>query len=99
MRARLSIVNVQYDDGDNDAQPDQYHGEEQILAEQWQCQRCGRYNFGYQQEEHGLRQQNANAQGNLFAGIGGQVENEHGQVRDANARNDQVNGVEKGFAA
>lgn len=64
-------MDVQDDDGYDDAQPDQQHGEEEILAEQWQGKRCRWYNFGYQQEEHGLRQEDGDAQSNLLSRVCG----------------------------
>ena len=55
MCARLPVVYVKDDDGDHDAQPDQYHREQQVLAEQGQGERGRRDDFRYQQKEHGLR--------------------------------------------
>lgn len=98
MCARLAVVYVEYYNCDDDTQPDQQHGEEQILAEQGQRQRRRRYNFGYQQEEHGLRQEDANAQCNLLARVRRQVEDEHAQVGDADTGDDQVDGVEQGLS-
>lgn len=99
VRGRLAVMDVQYENGDQNAQPDQHHGKEEIFAQQWQRQRCGRYNFGHQQKEHGLRQQNADAQRDFLARIGRQIEHQHRQIRDADARDDQVHRVEERFAA
>lgn len=90
---------VQYDNRDDDTQSDQQHGKEKVFPKERQRQRGRRNNFGNQQEEHGLRQEDADAQGNLLARVGGQVEDQHAQVRDADTRNDQIDGVEEGFAA
>lgn len=40
--ARLAVVDVEHHDSDYYAEPYQQHGEQQVLAEQRQCQRCGR---------------------------------------------------------
>lgn len=98
MRARLSIMYVEYDNCDEYTETDQHHGEEKIFAQQRQRQRRRRYNFRYQQEEHGLRQQNANAQSNFLARIGRQVEYQYGEIGNADAWNDQIDGVEQCLA-
>ena len=54
MGARLTIVNIQNDDGYYNAKSHQQHGEKQILAEQGQGERSGWHDLGYEQEEHGL---------------------------------------------
>lgn len=90
----LPVMYVDDDDGDDHAQGHQQHGEQQVFAEQRQGQRRGRYDLGYEQEEHGLRQQYGDAQRDLLLGVGRQVEHQHGQVRYAHARHDQVDRVE-----
>lgn len=66
-------MNVENAYGNDDRQPHQYHGEEKIFAQQWKRKGCRRNDFWYQQEEHRLRQQNADAERNLLAGVGRQV--------------------------
>lgn len=52
-----------YDDyGNHHAQGYQQHGEQKIFAEQWQRQRRRWYDFRYEQEKHGLRQEDCDAQ-------------------------------------
>lgn len=98
MRRRFPIVHIENAYRHDNRQPHQHHGEEEIFAEQWQCQRCRRYDFRYQQEEHGLREQDADTKCNFLARVSGKVEDEHRQVGDANAWNDQVDGVEECLA-
>lgn len=99
MSAGLSIMYVQNYNGDDDAQSDQQHGEQEVFAEEGECQRCRWYDFGYQQKEHGLRQEDANAQCNLLARVRGQIEDQDAQVGDADTRNDQVDGVEQSLSS
>jgi len=88
-------VHIEHSDGDNDGERDQHHGEEQILSQQRHRQRGGRNNLGQQQEEHGERQQDADTERDLLAGITGQVEDQDREERDAHAGDDQVHGVEE----
>ena len=76
VRAGLAVVHVQYDDGDHHGQSYQHHGEEDVLTEQWQCERGRRDDLGYEEEEHGLGQQYVDAQGYFLSGVGGEVEDE-----------------------
>lgn len=94
MCAWLAIVNVQYNNGDHDTESYEYHSEQEVLAKQGQCQRGRRYDFRYQKEEHGLRQENADAQCNFFARISRQIEYQHREVRDADTRYYQIDCVE-----
>ena len=75
--ARLAVVDVEDDDGDDDRQTDHHHGEEEIFSQQRQRQWRRRNDLGDEQEEHGLRQQDGNAQGHLLARVGWQVEDQH----------------------
>lgn len=74
MRARLAVVHVQDDDGDDDGEADQDHGEEDVLAEERQGERSRRDDLGDEEEEHGLGEQDVDAEGDLFTGVGGEVE-------------------------
>jgi len=56
VRRRRPEVDVQYDDGDDDGQRDEYHGEEQVLADERHDERRGWYDLGKQEEEDGQRQ-------------------------------------------
>ena len=95
VRRRTAEVDVEDDDGDQDGQRHQDHGEEQVLAQERDRQRRGRNDLGQQQEEDGQRQQDGHTQRHLLAGIGRQVEDQHRQARDAHARDDQVHRVEE----
>ena len=75
------------------------HDEEQVLPDQGDDERGGRTHVGQQQEEHGEGQQDGDGQGDLLSAVGGQVEHEHGQAGDGDARHDEVEGVEQGAAS
>ena len=99
VRGRLAVVDVEDDDGGDDGDADQDHGEEQVLAEQRHRQRRGRHDLGDEQEEHGLREQDGDAEGDLLAGVGRQVEDEHGEVGETDAGDDEVHRVEERLPA
>lgn len=58
-------MDVEDDDGDNDGECDEDHGEEQILADERHDDRGRRDNLRQQQEEHGQGQQDGDAQCHL----------------------------------
>ena len=93
-----AVVDVEHEDGDDDGQGDEDHGEEQVLADEWDDQRGGRDDLGDQQQEDGEREQHRDAQCDLLPAVGGQVENQHGQAGDEQAGDDEVDGVEQGQA-
>lgn len=74
MRARFPVVHVQDDDGDDDGEADQDHGKEDVFAEEGQGEGGRGDDFGDEEEEHGLGEEDVDAEGDLFAGIGGEVE-------------------------
>lgn len=75
MRTRFAIVHVQDDDGDDDGQTDQDHGEEDVFAEEWQGEGSGWNDFGDKKEKHGLGEEDIDAEGDFLARVGGKVEN------------------------
>lgn len=91
-------MNIKYDNCHHDTQSDQHHCEQQIFAEQRECQWCRWYNLGYQQKEHSLRQQYWNAQSNFFTRIGRQIKHQYRQIWNADAWNNQVYRVEQCLA-
>ena len=94
-----AVVHVEHEDGDDDAERDEDHGEEQVLADERDDQRGGGDGLGDDQQEHGERQQHGDAQGDLLAAVGRQVEDQHGEEGDEQAGDDEVDGVEEGQAA
>lgn len=98
-RSRSPEVNIQDTHGGPDRQRDQYHSEEEVFAEQRHGKRCGRNNFGQQQEEHSQRHKDGNAERDLFARVRGQVEDQDGEECQCDARNYQINRIEQGLAA
>ena len=99
MRLGRAVVHVEHEDGDDDGERDEDHGEEQVLADERDHQRGGRDGLGDDQQEHGQREQHGDAEGDLLAAVGGQVEDQHGQEGDEQAGDDHVDGVEKREAA
>ena len=59
---RRAEVHVEHDDRDEYGEGDEYHGEEQVLADERHHERRGRYELGEQEEEDGEREQDAHAQ-------------------------------------
>ena len=88
---RLAVVHVEDDDGDEDREADQEHGEEQVFAEQGDGQRRGRDDLRNEQEEHGLREEDGNAQGHLLAGIGRKVKHQNREGGNVNCLNQELN--------
>lgn len=76
----------------------QNHSKEHELAEQRHDKRSGWDDLGQEQEEHGERQQDGDGERHLLAAVGGQVEHQDRQERDAHARDDQVHRVEQRLA-
>ena len=92
---RRSEVDVENHHGDADTEGVEDHGEEDKLAEEGHHQGGGRDDLGQQEEEHSEREQDGDGERDLLARVRGQVEDEHGQERDAHARDDDVDGVEQ----
>ena len=95
VRLGRTVVHVEHEDGDDDGERDEDHGEEQVLANERDHQRGGWDSLGDDQQEHGQREKDRDAQGNLLAAVGGQVEDQHGQEGDEQAGDDHVDGVEE----
>lgn len=99
MRARPPKVPVDDYDGHQDRHGVHDEGEQQILGDQRQYERRRWQNLRYEQQEHNQWQQNADAECDLLAGLGWQVENEHAKERNQHGREDQVDGVEESLPA
>lgn len=67
-------MNVEHYDGDDDAQPDQQHGEQEVLPQERHCQGRGGHDLRDEEEEHRLREEDADAEGHLLSGVRGEVE-------------------------
>lgn len=88
-------VDVEDAHGDADGERDQDHGEEEIFSQQRHGQRRWRDDFSQQQEEHSERQQDRDAERDFLARVGRQIEDQHGQESNADARNNQVHRVKE----
>lgn len=95
MCRRGAVVDVDGKDGDNDGERDEYHGEDQVLSDERDSLGGGGDDLLYDQEEDSERDQHWGAERDLLAAIGGQIEDEDGEEGQANAGDDQEEGVEK----
>lgn len=95
MGAGLSVVDVEDAYGDDDAEANEDEGEEEVLAQQGKGQRGRGDDLGDEQEEHGLRQEDRDAEHHLLPRVGRQVEHQHRQVRDPHTRHNQVHCVKQ----
>ena len=95
MCGRLAVADVQDDDGDENGEADEAHGEQEVLAKERHGQRRRRNDLWHEEEEHGLRQERRDAEGHFLARVGRQVEGQDGQARNAHARDDQIDRVEQ----
>lgn len=96
---RGSVVNVNHENSHDNRQGHEHHDEQQVLPNE-------RNDFGGRgdyflndQEEHRQGNQHRRRQGQLFALVGGEVEDEHGQEGQPQAGHDQEERVEQGQAA
>ena len=99
VRRRPAEVDVEDQHGRDDGESHEYHGEEEVLPDERDDEGGGRDDLGEQEEEDGEREQNVDAERDLLAAVGRQVEDEHRQEGDGDRRDDQVDGVEEGLAA
>ena len=95
MRRRRTKMNIQNKDGYDDRACDQYHGEEEVLADQRCGQRGWRIDLGNQEQKDVEGIQDCNPHCNLLPGVGWDVEDEEGDGTDGDARKDEVDGVEE----
>lgn len=90
-----AMMDVDGKDGDDDGECDKDHGEHQVLPDKRDSLRGGRDDLFDDQEENGERHQHWGAERDLLAAVGGQVENKDGEKGQANAGDDEEEGVEK----
>lgn len=93
------MVDVDGKDGDDDGERDEDHGEHEVLPDERDGFGGGRDDLLDDEEEDGERHQDRGAQGDLLAAVGGQVEDEDGEEGQADAGDDEEEGVEKGESA
>ena len=90
------MVHVEHEDGDDDGQGDEDHGEEEVLADQGDDEGRGGDDLGDEEEEDGEGQQHRDAQGDLLTAVRGQIENQDGEAGDQQTGDDEVDGVKQG---
>lgn len=95
MRGGSAVVHVEHEDGNDDGQRDEDHGEEQVLADQGDDERSGGDGLSDDQEEDSEGQEDRNAERHFLTAIRRKVKDENGQERDKEARDDEVDGVEQ----
>lgn len=75
MCARFSVVHIQDYDRYYDWETNKHHGEEDVFAEEGES-KGGRWDdFRDEEEKHCLREEDVDAEGDLFTGIRGKIEN------------------------
>lgn len=89
-------MHVKHDGRDEDRKADEQHGEEEILSQQGHRQWGTGDDLRYEQEEHGLRQQDGDTERHFLSRVCWQVEDQNWQVRNAHRGNYQVYRVEQG---
>lgn len=99
VRGGGAVVDVDGKDGDDDGERDEDHGEHQVLPDEGDGLGGGGDDLLDDQEEDGERHQDRGAEGDLLAAVGGQVEDEDGEEGQADAGDDEEEGVEKGEPA
>lgn len=95
MRRRGSMVDVDGEDSDDYGECDKDHGEDQVLPNKGDSLWGGRYDLLNDQEENGEGHQHRGAERNLLTAVGWQIEDEDSEKGQANARDDEEEGVEK----
>lgn len=89
------MVDVDGEDGDDDGKRDKDHSEDQVLPDQRDSLRRGRDDLLDDQEENCERHQDWGAEGDLLSPVGRQIEDEDRKEGQANAGDDEEEGVEK----
>ena len=92
-------MDVQHKDGDDDAERDENHGEEEVLADQRDDEWRRGDGLGDDQQEHGEGEEDRDAEGDLLATVRREVEDQHCEEGDEEAGDDEVDGVEERQAA
>lgn len=95
MCRRGAMVDVDGKDGDDDGERDEDHGEDQVLPDERDSLRRGGDDLLNDQEENCERHQHWGAERDLLAAVWGQIEDEDGEEGQANAGDDEEEGVEK----
>ncbi len=86
-------MGVDGDDGDDDRQGDQGHGEQKIAADQRENETGAGDDLDEQEEEDRLRDEDGDAERDLLTTVWGKVECEKCQEADAQAGGDEVDAV------
>lgn len=89
------MVDVDGKNGDDDGERDKNHGEDQVLPNERDGLWRGGNDLLNDQEEDGKRHQHWRAERNLLTTVGGQIEDKDGEEGQADAGNDEEQGVEK----
>lgn len=89
------MVDVDGEHGDDDGQRHKYHGEHQVLPNEGDNFGRGRDDLLDHQEEDGEGHQHGGAEWDLLPAVGRQIEDQDGEEGQANAGDDQEEGVEE----
>lgn len=89
------MVDVDGEDGDDDGECDKDHGKDQVLPYERDSLRRGGDDLLNDQEENCERHQDWGAERDLLAAVGRQIEDKDGEEGQANAGDDEEEGVEE----
>lgn len=95
MRRRGTVVDVDGKDSDDDGKGDEDHGEDQVLPDKRDSLGRGGDDLLNHQEENCERYQDGGAERDLLTAVWGQIEDEEGEEGQANAGDDEEEGVEE----
>lgn len=92
---RRAVVHIQHEHGDDDAECDEDHCEEQVLSNERDDQRGGGDGLGDNEQEDSEGEQDGDTERDLLSTVGREIENQHREERDEEAGDDQVDGVKE----
>ena len=90
-----AVVDVDGEDGDDNGEGDEDHGEEQVLPDEGDDLRGGRDDLLYHKQEDSERHQDGGGERQFLSFVWRKIKHQHGQERQAQAGDDQKQGVEQ----
>lgn len=67
--AGRAMVHVEHKNGDDDGESYEDHGEEEVLANEWDDEGCGGYDLCDEEKENSEGEQHRDAQGDLLTAV------------------------------
>ncbi len=91
----FAVVYVENNRGDEDREADQEHGEDEVLAQEWDCEwRWGNV-LEDEEEKHGLWQNYGNNEDYFLSRVSREVEDKDGEVGNPHRGHDEVHSVKE----